>query len=135
MSTVGVLHIDTPPWMAQAACTHVNPDWFHPDRGKSPRSAKLVCLGCPVRMQCAAYALSNNEPEGVWGFLTSDERRAIRRGRPGPKLELRCGKGHNLVGNAIITDRGVVCLRCRNATQRRYETARQRRRRRPGGAA
>jgi WhiB family transcriptional regulator, redox-sensing transcriptional regulator len=36
--------------------------------------AKAVCKGCPVRPQCAAYALTAAEPYGIWGGFTESER-------------------------------------------------------------
>lgn len=45
-----------------------------PGRG-APKEAKLVCAGCNVKAECLAYALRNNERDGIWGGLTDRERR------------------------------------------------------------
>lgn len=44
-------------WMADAACTQVDPELFFPDRAdmwEPTRQAKQVCASCPVRALCAA---------------------------------------------------------------------------------
>jgi WhiB family transcriptional regulator, redox-sensing transcriptional regulator len=59
--------------------------FFHPndDMGRVSRrlreaSAKLICVSCPVRAECAAHALVNNEGFGVWGGFTEAERILLR---------------------------------------------------------
>ena len=58
--------------------------FFNPDseRGKSKRTreanAKAVCATCPVIQQCLTWAMTVNEPYGVWGGKSADERHAIR---------------------------------------------------------
>ena len=42
-------------------------------------AAKAICAGCPVLMECREQALAIREPYGVWGGLSEDERRAIKR--------------------------------------------------------
>jgi hypothetical protein len=42
------------------------------------REAKAVCQTCPVIQKCLDYAISANEPEGVWGGLTVAERELLR---------------------------------------------------------
>jgi WhiB family redox-sensing transcriptional regulator len=57
--------------------------FFHPDGERGPRrkarenAAKTVCGTCPVIAQCRAHALSVQEPYGIWGGLTEEERFAI----------------------------------------------------------
>jgi hypothetical protein len=41
------------------------------------RIAKRICYRCPVRARCLADALSRDEQEGIWGGLTTDERRDL----------------------------------------------------------
>ncbi|GAA1110844.1 WhiB family transcriptional regulator [Streptomyces javensis] len=58
----------------------VDPDIFY--RPSKALAAKRVCTGCPVRIACRAYALGGSgwwEAYGVWGGMTSEERRAERR--------------------------------------------------------
>ena len=39
--------------------------------------ARQLCGQCPVRAQCAAYALRLHEPHGIWGGFTEAERARI----------------------------------------------------------
>lgn len=41
--------------------------------------AKAVCARCPVMERCLEFALENNMTEGVWGGMSEDERRAMKR--------------------------------------------------------
>lgn len=69
----------TPAWIGDALCAQTDPEAFFPDLGDSTRSAKAVCMACPVRRQCLAFALENDERFGVWGGLSVNERRALRK--------------------------------------------------------
>ncbi|MER7758179.1 WhiB family transcriptional regulator [Streptomyces sp. NPDC097619] len=71
-------------WQLRAACREVGPGrFFHPegergeDRSARDHAAKKVCAACPVRAQCLRHALRVQEPYGVWGGLTEEERRAV----------------------------------------------------------
>jgi len=44
------------------------------------RQAKRVCRSCSVQAECLAYALSVDDPHGIWGGTTPWERRAMKRG-------------------------------------------------------
>lgn len=66
-------------WQDDASCRDVDPGIFFPERGQSTREAKRVCAGCPVRIECLTFALTNNERFGVWGGLSDTERRKVRR--------------------------------------------------------
>ena|GEM_PF-167720 len=68
-------------WQDHGSCRTVDPLlFFHPqnERGsarlKRDRSAKIICAGCAVRLECADYAVRAREPYGVWGGLSEDER-------------------------------------------------------------
>ncbi len=72
-------------WQLEAACRGLDPaTFFHPDneRGPSRRKrdadAKAVCAICPVTQTCLQWALDVQEPYGVWGGLTVDEREQLR---------------------------------------------------------
>jgi WhiB family redox-sensing transcriptional regulator len=41
--------------------------------------AKAVCRRCVVRDACLQTALDQNRDHGIWGGLTEDERKALRR--------------------------------------------------------
>jgi WhiB family transcriptional regulator, redox-sensing transcriptional regulator len=71
-------------WQEHGSCRTADPTlFFHPqnERGSARRSrdlaAKAVCASCPVRIECADYAVRAREPYGVWGGLTEEEREAI----------------------------------------------------------
>jgi WhiB family redox-sensing transcriptional regulator len=71
-------------WQSQGSCRRENPDaFFHPQGERGPsrrgrnRTAKAVCLNCPVLQRCRKHALKVREPYGVWGGLTASEREAI----------------------------------------------------------
>jgi WhiB family transcriptional regulator, redox-sensing transcriptional regulator len=66
-------------WQTEALCAETNLEAFHPDKGGSTRIAKAICAACDVRQQCLEYALTNKEPDGIWGGLTVTERRRLRR--------------------------------------------------------
>ncbi len=60
------------------------PDTFFYDHGDKNKvykikTAKKICYDCPVKFLCLEYALESNEQEGIWGGLTSNERRALGR--------------------------------------------------------
>lgn len=71
-------------WRARSACLHVNPELFFPIGSTGPAvrqvdQAKRVCGGCEVRSACLEWALEARQDHGVWGGLTEDERRSLRR--------------------------------------------------------
>jgi WhiB family redox-sensing transcriptional regulator len=41
--------------------------------------AKAVCRRCPVSTECLSRAVESGEDSGVWGGMSEDERRAMRR--------------------------------------------------------
>lgn len=79
-----------PAWTKDAACASTDPDGFFPEKGGTTRDHKRVCNGdgtphrppCPVRDDCLAYAIDNDERFGIWGGLSERERRRIK---PGPR--------------------------------------------------
>lgn len=69
-------------WRAQGECVHagVDPDMFFPVNDDDPAAiaaAKDICVDCPVLDQCRAHALANGEQFGIWGGLSTAERREI----------------------------------------------------------
>lgn len=70
---------EPPPWMVDAVCPTTDPEAFFPEKGGSTKSAKAVCSGCPVRPDCLAYAIANDERHGVWGGLSERNRRRLKR--------------------------------------------------------
>ena len=73
-------------WRNGAACRDTDPDLFFPVGQTGPAiahiaNAKQVCTTCAVKRECLEYALMTNQDAGIWGGLTEDERRQIRRER------------------------------------------------------
>ena len=71
-------------WQDHGSCRGADPLlFFHPqnERGSSrirrDRAAKVICASCPVRMECADYAVRAREPYGVWGGLSEEDREHI----------------------------------------------------------
>jgi WhiB family redox-sensing transcriptional regulator len=76
-------------WQFDGACRGMDPEmFFHPDGERGPRrrnrenAAKAVCASCPVMQLCRDHALAIQEPYGIWGGLSEDDRAEIlsRRG-------------------------------------------------------
>lgn len=80
-------HRDTEPaadWRAQGACRSLSaPDVMfpHPSDARGIVKAKAFCAACPVRTECASWALSTKEPHGVWGGLSEGDRDEMLRRR------------------------------------------------------
>lgn len=71
-------------WRDLAACADHDPDMFFPAGETGPaadqiRFAKRVCAACDVQDECLTYAIETNQASGIWGGLTEDERRPVRR--------------------------------------------------------
>ena len=76
---------DTDAWRNRAACRDTSPELFFPIGTTGVAldqidSAKRVCTGCPVAAECLEFALATNQEAGVWGGLTEEERRRVRKG-------------------------------------------------------
>jgi len=69
-----------------------NPDAWFPEPRDLPaiRFAKALCAGCPDRAACLAEALARNEAAGIWGGLTTTERRGLPRQHPCRRCETPC---------------------------------------------
>ena len=76
-------------WIDSAACLNQPPHQFYPGRNDSDKHAKQICVGfaevgippCPVRRECAAFAVASDERFAVRaGFRCSskDERKRLR---------------------------------------------------------
>ncbi|GAA4187752.1 hypothetical protein GCM10022288_13040 [Gryllotalpicola kribbensis] len=71
-------------WRDKAACLTADPELFFPVGNTGPavdqiEKAKQVCGRCPVTEVCLQYALETGQDSGVWGGLSEDERRALKR--------------------------------------------------------
>src|SRR5699024_353140 len=68
----------------RGACLDEDPELFLPIGNTGPAliqiaEDKMVCQRCDVREQCLAWALETGQDHGVWGGLSEDERRALKR--------------------------------------------------------
>jgi len=73
-------------WRSRASCTTEDPELFFPIGTTGPAvdqadAAKRICGGCVVREECLEFALATNQDAGVWGGMTEDERRTLKRAR------------------------------------------------------
>ncbi len=71
-------------WRHRAICQDEDPELFFPV-GTSGAAllqiaeAKTVCRRCPVVTECLTWALESGQDAGVWGGMSEDERRALKR--------------------------------------------------------
>lgn len=73
-------------WRDRAACRDEDPELFFPVGTTGPAlaqeaQAKAVCHRCTVASDCLSWALSTGQDAGVWGGMSEDERRALKRRR------------------------------------------------------
>ncbi|MFD5395877.1 WhiB family transcriptional regulator [Streptomyces sp. NPDC127097] len=71
-------------WRHDAVCREADPELFFPVGNTGPallqiEEAKAVCRRCPVMGQCLQWSLESRQDTGVWGGMSEDERRAMRR--------------------------------------------------------
>lgn len=88
-------------WARQAACQGKPLDLFD-DYGPGVTRAKRLCATCPVKTRCLTDHLG--EPWGIWGGLTTPERRAVQAGiviRPCPQC-----------GHLFARSRSQMCAGC-----------------------
>ena len=73
-------------WVHRARCKDEDPELFFPIGTTGPAAlqidaAKTICDGCRVRVDCLEWAMATGQDAGVWGGLSEEERRALRRAR------------------------------------------------------
>lgn len=68
----------TPNWHTQAACIGHDPAKWFVDRGGDPEPARLICAGCPVRVDCLIEAVARREVHGMWGGAAGKTLRRLR---------------------------------------------------------
>ncbi|MCV7252841.1 WhiB family transcriptional regulator [Mycobacterium hackensackense] len=68
-------------WRNRARCRDSDPDlFFHPDGERSQARrrrlalAREICTTCPVKWECAGFALDNGEDFGIWGGMSETDR-------------------------------------------------------------
>lgn len=73
-------------WVAQAGCVGADTNLFFSDRPADQSAALQVCADCPVRADCAEWAVPIADLAGVWGAMTVAARRAERRRQRPPDV-------------------------------------------------
>ena len=71
-------------WRNLSACLDESPELFFPIGNTGPaldqiEEAKAVCARCEVVEDCLHWAIENSQDAGVWGGLSEEERRTIKR--------------------------------------------------------
>lgn len=71
-------------WRHNAVCRDEDPELFFPVGNSGPAlaqiaHAKMVCHRCPVLAQCQEWAFESGQDAGVWGGMSEEERRALKR--------------------------------------------------------
>jgi len=73
-------------WVHRARCKDEDPELFFPVGTTGPAAvqieqAKTICRRCDVRAECLEWAMATGQDAGIWGGLSAEERRALRRAR------------------------------------------------------
>lgn len=121
-------------WMEHGLCSKLDahPDAWFPDTTTTAnggwggieeqvKAATEVCNQCPVRLQCLAYAIENNERDGIWGGR--DFTRRVGKNKSARATATHCANGHRWDedDNLRMTKRGRRCRSCfREESRRRY---------------
>lgn len=107
---------------AHGACADRDTAIFFPENEEGEQRAREICAGCPVRTTCLAQALARQEPYGIWGGTTGDERRRMHRELKLPTAaQLRrnekretarrmyaCGRSRTAIAQYLHVSGGVV---------------------------
>ena len=77
---------DAPPPETEAICAQtvwdgqlIEPDMWFDQSARGQRIAVDLCEQCPLILRCAALALESNEEFGVWGGLTPEHRKRMKK--------------------------------------------------------
>lgn len=69
------------PDLSEAKCREIGGDVFFPEKGDAYAAPKRVCTDCPVQAACLQWAMDRDEPHGIWGGFSPNERYLLRRSR------------------------------------------------------
>lgn len=78
----------TPREFENPLCAQVDGDAWFPEKGDNIVAAQKICFKCPHRTECAEWGIKH-ESFGIWGGLSANDRRKIRRKRNIPLEALR----------------------------------------------
>lgn len=72
------------PWLTDARCRTEDPELFFPIGNTGPaveqiEQAKSICRECKVSASCLEYAIKENQDSGIWGGLSEEERKSLKR--------------------------------------------------------
>jgi WhiB family redox-sensing transcriptional regulator len=62
-------------WRHEAACREVDPELFFPIGNSGPALLQID----EAKQVCLRWAIDSGQDAGVWGGLSEDERRALKR--------------------------------------------------------
>jgi WhiB family redox-sensing transcriptional regulator len=71
-------------WLNDSRCRTEDPEIFFPVGNTGPaidqiELAKSICRECQVSTLCLEYAIKENQDAGVWGGMSEDERKSLKR--------------------------------------------------------
>lgn len=66
-------------WMQYGECSGMDPEMFFEESAQCERIAKGACAMCEVASQCLERALDMNIEFGIFGGLTANQRKRLRR--------------------------------------------------------
>jgi WhiB family redox-sensing transcriptional regulator len=65
-----------PDWQRDAACKGTDPEVFFPEPGSGNAAiAKRICRDCPVQLDCGMWAIDTDQPIGIFGGMTANQRK------------------------------------------------------------
>lgn len=70
---------DDAAWEVLALCAQTDPEAFFPEKGEKGQNGKDICARCEVTAACLQYALDNDERFGIYGGLSPQERKTLKR--------------------------------------------------------
>lgn len=71
--------LERPAWHARAACRGMGTEIFFPTDQVTLVRANRVCEGCPVRAECAEFALAHPSLKGIWAGMSERGRARTRK--------------------------------------------------------
>ena len=109
-------------WRDKAACLTADPELFFPVGNTGPAvdqidKAKAVCGRCSVTEMCLQYALDTSQDSGVWGGLSEDERRALKRRA---RAALRSRSGFRYVASPPLNPPPALTTSSSTSSARRW---------------